>query len=231
MTPPPVLQRLIRAYEELSGRERLMLLLATLLVLSFAAAQLLIQPMRQEQRRLATLLENQRLERDTLQRLAVEQPQALAQEQAALQAEHDRLAAIVADGQALLAEARRHRQIDAVLRRLSVVDGPTELEVLKLEPPQALALPAPPAPPPAAEGQSAAPVAPPPAPLPPLHTRDLQITLVSDFAHLTRYLQALEHSGTGWFWQSAELTTLSPPRNRLRVTLRVLTDGPEELAR
>lgn len=201
------LQKGLQAYEELSSRERLMLLLATILVVSLASTHWLIQPLRKQRQQLASAIEATRLERDTLRRLATQPPAAMSPQQLAQQAEMQRLEAVVKEGEALLKQAQRHRELDVWLQRLSAVEEPAVLESIRLESPRPLSL---------ATTTTTT--------LPTLHTRDIQVAILSDYAYLTRYLQRLEGQNTPWFWQAAELSAPTPPRNRLRITLRLLTD-------
>ena len=202
------LKRVVERIDAATLRERVLIFLALAAVLVFAANAAVLEPLRVQQKRLATENEQRRKELQTLQasvqqlasKAGAQDPDAInRRRQAELRAELSALNARIEQEQRRFTPPERMRSVLEEMfernRRLALVD----LRTL--------------APVPVGTARGG------PGGTPGLYRHGIELTISGTYPELYEYLRTLERMPTQIYWGRAELAVSDYPRSTLKLTV------------
>jgi len=222
------IRNLAARFNAFNIRERV-LMVAVLLSVCYALADLLwFTPQAQEAKRLEQRIKAQASEQEALTKALAQAAARPGPEAAAPPQERDELLASIQTAEKIVAQASTALRPGEVIRTLASSAGGVKLVSLKTLPSQLFFDPmATPAKPAAAASARAVDVAAPAAPaLPRLYRHRVDVAVKGPYPSVVAYLQALERSTPGVFWESLKLEA-KYPESTMRFTLSVLSTHPE----
>ncbi len=220
--------KLIARYQDLSGRERLLLAVAVLAVSYFAIEWALLTPQLEQRAALAARAQDRQVERNALQMVLNGAAPDTSLLRSSTQSQRDALQATVSQGEQLVRVARATQTVTPLLR--AMVSNTRGLELTALRSAPATVFYQTPAPAKPAAGASDAQGQPPLAPavdIPTLYLKTLDVNVNGNFLDLLSYLQALKGSSQPFYWDSVSIAVTAYPTASMRLVLKVLTTTPD----
>ena len=217
------LSRIYKQFLELNMRERLLAIAALAGVIYFLFDVALLRPQQTQAKILREQVARQEAElaafNNALQALSARgQADPLTKQRA----ERDELRSTIAQAQSVIGRASADVRLGNVIRGLVAATPGLTLVSLKTLPPQTVFSGVAPA---ATAASGAAPAA--VLAMPTLYKHGVEVTLQGKYLALIPYLQGLERSANGIFWNNVKVEVVSYPDATLRMTVYTLSARPE----